>query len=67
MDKAQIKASILRTMSEELDEWLEEEPTIRDAFQYEMRLFERTLRIGKSMLQHSQGKLPKDRNAKKKY
>lgn len=67
MDKAQIKASILRTMSEELDEWLEEEPTIRDAFQYEMRLFERTLRIGKSMLQHGQGKLSKDRNAKKKY
>jgi len=67
MDKSQIKSSILRTMSEELDAWLQEEPTITDAFEYEKRLFERTLRIGQSMLVNSKGKLPKDRNAKKKY
>lgn len=65
MDKSQIKASILRTINEELDHWLEEEPTIKDAFDYEKRLFERTLRIGQSMLVHGQGKVPKDRNAKK--
>jgi hypothetical protein len=66
MDKEQIKTSILRTVSEELDQWLSEEPTITDAFEYEKRLFERTLRIGRSMLVNSRGQLPKDRNAKKK-
>jgi len=67
MDKLEIKASILRTVSEELDQWLAEEPTIKDAFEYEKRLFERTLRIGRSMLENSQGKISRDRNTKKKY
>ena len=67
MDKEAIKASILRTVSNELDEWLTEEPTITDGLDYEKRLFERTLRIGRSILINSQGKLSKDRNTKKKY
>jgi hypothetical protein len=66
MDKEAIKASILRTISQELDEWLTEEPSITDAFEYEKRLFERTLRIGRSILTNSQGQLSKDRNTKKK-
>ena len=67
MDKEQIRASILRAVNQELDQWLEEEPTITDAFEYEKRLFERTLRIGQSMLVNSRGKVPKDRNLKKRY
>jgi hypothetical protein len=66
MDKDAVRASILRTVSQEIDQWLAEEPTITDAFDYEKRLFERTLRIGQSMLTNSQGKLSKDRNTKKK-
>ena len=67
MDKEHIKESILRAVNEELDQWLQEEPTITDAFDYEKRLFERTLRIGQSMLVNSKGKVTKDRNTKKKY
>lgn len=67
MDKIAIKESILRTVEQELDAWLEEEPKIKDAFDYEKRLFERTMRMGKAILERGQGKLPKDRNTKKKY
>jgi len=67
MDKEQIKSSILSMINSELDQWLEEEPTITDAFEYEKRLFERTLRIGQSMLVNSRGKVPKDRNLKKRF
>lgn len=65
MDKDEIKVSILRTISQEIDEWLTEEPTITDAFDYEKHLFERTLRMGRSILTNSQGHLFKDRNTKK--
>ena len=66
MNKSEIKESILRTVNEEIDAWLASEPNIKDAFTYEQRLFEHSMRIGRSMLLNSQGKVPKDRNAKKK-
>lgn len=66
MDKKEIKRSILRTVEAEIDAWLEIEPTITDAFEYERSLFERTIRIGKTMLERSQGKVSVDRNTKKK-
>jgi hypothetical protein len=65
MDKSQIKESILRMFEAELDAWLEIEPKINDAFEYERDLLDRTLRVGKGMITLSQGKIPKDRNAKK--
>lgn len=66
MDKNTIKSSILKAVEQEVDAWLKEEPHFTDPFEYEKSLFERTLRIGKSMMENSRGKLPKDRNAKKK-
>lgn len=65
MDKLSVKASILRTVEQEIETWLEEEGEITDAFVYEQRLFERAMRIGKSMLEGSQEKLSRDRNLKK--
>ena len=65
MDKLRIRESILRTVEQEIDTWLEEEGKITDAFTYEKQLFERAMRIGKTMLEGSQGKLSKDRNTKK--
>lgn len=67
MDKKAIKASILRSVEQEIDAWLDVEPTITDAFAYEKTLFERTLKIGKVMLESSRGKLSRDRNTKKKF
>ncbi len=66
MDKSKIKQSILRAVEAEIDAWLDIEPTFTDAFEYEKDLFARTLRIGKSMMVNSQGKVSKDRNTKKK-
>ena len=47
MDETTIKSSILRVVSEEIDTWLASEPTIKDPFTYEQRLFEYSLRIDK--------------------
>lgn len=66
MDRQEIKATILRKIEAELDTWLNLEPTITDAMEYERTLFSSTLNIGHTILQHSRGKLPRDRNAKKK-
>lgn len=66
MDKKAIKTSILKTVEQEVDAWLKEEPHFTDPFEYEKSLLERTLRIGKSMMENSKGKLSKDRNTKKK-
>lgn len=66
MDKQQTKESILKTVEQEVGAWVEEEGQIKDAFEYEKRLLERVLRIGRAMMEESGGKLAKDRNAKKK-
>lgn len=67
MDKKAIRESILRTVSQEVDGWLEEEPGIKDPFLYEHRLVERTLRIGKAILERSRGEVSVDRNKKKVF
>ena len=67
MDKQEIIKSILRTVEQEVTDWIEEEDTITDALDYEKRLLERSLRIGGVMLAGSKGKVSKDRNAKKKF
>lgn len=67
MDKQKIKASILKTVESEIDAWLEAEPKFTDPFEYEKSLFERTLRIGRAMLEQGQETISRDRNSKKKY
>ena len=66
MDKTIIMESILKTVNQEVSEWIDEQGTITDAFEYEKRLFERTMRIGRIMLENSSGKVSRDRNLKKK-
>lgn len=66
MDKQEIRASILRSVEQEIDAWLDVEPKITDAFDYEKTLFDRTMRIGRLMLENSRRKPPKNRNKKKR-
>lgn len=66
MDKQLIMESILKTVRQEVTEWLDEQDSITDPFEYEKNLLERSLRIGRSMLENSTGKISKDRNVKKK-
>ena len=65
MDEQKIRASILKAVTEEVDGWLAEEKSITDPMEYEKRLFERTLRMGRTMLTESRGELSQDRNKKK--
>jgi len=65
MDKQTIKAAILRNIESEIDAWLEVEPKFTDPFEYEKSLFERVLRMGKTIMVHSQGTISRDRNEKK--
>lgn len=67
MDTKTIKESILRIVETEVDLWLVDEPTFTDPIEYEKSLLERSLRIGKAMLEQSHGMLYKDRNRKKKF
>lgn len=66
MDKQQIVKSILKTVELEVNEWLDEQDSIKDPFEYEQRLLERSLKYGKTLLSESSGKVSRDRNAKKK-
>lgn len=66
MDKQTFIESILKTVKQEAEAWFDEEQTIDDPFDYEQRLFERTLKIGRKMMEVSGGDLVRDRNAKKK-
>ena len=66
MDKKAVVESILKTVRQEVEGWVEEEEKIKDPFEYEKRLLERVLRMGQTMVEESGGKLAKDRNAKKK-
>ncbi len=65
MDKQIIMESILKTVKKEITEWLDEHDSITDPFEYEKNLSERSLRIGRSMLENSSGKISRDRNVKK--
>lgn len=67
MDKKMVVESILKTVRQEVEEWVEEEGKIKDAFEYEKKLLERVLRMGKTMMEESGGKPSRDRNTKKKY
>ena len=66
MDKQSVRESILKAVTQEIDEWLEEEPGISDPIRYELRLVERTLRIGRTMMERSRGEVSRDRNKKKR-
>lgn len=67
MDKNLIRESILKAVTKEIDGWLEEEPGLRDPIEYEHRLLSRAMRIGKVMLEQSQGEVSVDRNKKKRF
>lgn len=66
MDKTEKIQSILKAVEQEVTQWVNEEGNLRDPILYEQKLLERTFKIGKTLMLNSHGKLPKDRNAKKK-
>jgi hypothetical protein len=64
MENSQIKAEILSDLSEELDQWLEEQSKITDGYEYESKYMLFAQRMNNIVLQKSMGKLPGSRNKK---
>lgn len=65
MEKRAIKESILKAVETEIDTWLEEEGKITSGYDYEERVLAISRRFAQSLIQRSQGELPKSRNLKK--
>lgn len=66
MDKTEKIQSILKAVEQEVTQWVNEEGSIRDPILYEQKLLERAFNFGKALMLSSNGKLPNDRNVKKK-
>jgi hypothetical protein len=65
MEKEAIKSSILKTVEAEIEAWLEAEGKIISGYDYEERVLAISRRFAQSLMQKSQGKIPKSRNLKK--
>ncbi len=66
MDKESRIQSILKAVEQEVTQWVNEEGKVTDPILYEHMLLEKAFNIGKVLMLSGNGKIPKDRNGKKK-
>ena len=66
-ERTQLKVAIMQRLSEEVDLWLDQEPTFATAYEYETEFISFGRRLNKIVLEESLGKVPKGRNGKKKF
>ena len=64
MNKAEIKAAILESVSAELDQWLDKQDNISSGYEYETEFMKVAQKVNKLMLEQSMGKVPGSRNKK---
>ena len=64
MEKEQIKKTMLQLISEEIDQWLETQDTIKEGHEYEEKFIAVSRKVNQILLTQSMGKLPKNRNKK---
>ena len=64
MNKAELKAAILESVSAELDQWLDKQEKIRSGYEYESEFMKVAQKVSKLLLEKSQGQLPGSRNKK---
>jgi len=64
MDKSTIKASILHSISEELDLWLDKEHTIKDGYEYETEFMHTARKVNQILFSKSLGSISGNRNKK---
>ena len=64
--KEQILESILRNVRTEVSQFLEIESKITCPIEYELKLIEASRNFARTIIEKSQGKIPKSRNLKKK-
>jgi len=64
MNKAEMKALILESMSAEIDQWLDKQENIRSGYEYESEFMKVAQKLNKLLLEKSMGQLPGSRNKK---
>lgn len=67
MEHQDIVESILKTVKSEVSVFVGEESSIQCPIEYESRVIEIARKFSQGLILGTQGKLPKSRNAKKKF
>ena len=65
-ERAAIKATIMQSLSEEVDKWLDKQQGLTSGYAYETEFLKTTRTINRIVLEKSLGEQPRSRNAKKK-
>lgn len=65
MKKQQLKEEMIKAISGELDQWLEESEHVESAYDYEERFLLHMRKLSNILLQKSVGEVPQNRNNKK--
>lgn len=65
-ERAALKAAIMQSLSEEVDQWLDKQPGITSGYDYEAEFLKTARAINKLILEKSLGAQPRSRNDKKK-
>jgi hypothetical protein len=65
-EREAIKQAIMQSLSEEVDKWLDKQPTLTCGYDYESEVLKTAHTWGKIILEKSLGEQPCSRNAKKK-
>jgi hypothetical protein len=64
MVRDEIKAAIMASISEEIDQWLDKQDAITSGYEYETQLMRTGQQINKLLMEHSTGKVAGSRNKK---
>lgn len=65
-ERAALKAAIMQSVSEEVDKWLDKQPTISSGYDYEAEFIKTSRSVNKIILEKSLAEQPRSRNGKKK-
>ena len=65
MDTKQLLDTILENVREEVTQFVKIEPTITSPIEYEQKVLSISMNFARTMINQSQGKIPKSRNLKK--
>lgn len=66
-ERLALKTAIMQSLSEEVDKWLDQRPTLSSGYVYETEFMKVAQRVNKVLLEKSLGAPPQSRNDKKKF
>lgn len=65
-EREAVKAAIMQSLSQEVDKWLDKQPSLSSGYDYEAEFIKTSRSVGKIILEKSLGEQPHSRNGKKK-